>query len=242
MPDRNANPDPSGAGSHYRAISATFVGHLTARRVLGFGRLTAEPTAGDHIADLHITDADDLAEAVRSGIVSFRLPGLAAAELVGFRIRPGADSGIDVVATAALALAEALAHDGRAATAMTDGTDGLFLIGFGVGPTNFDGGAQGYAVALTASAPEIGTTDADDADGRALLIPVRPGDRWGLPAPYSLVPAGPALGVIAPLTLDEVAAVTAGMPLDVQPSDVVSRIAEYGDLAAGLAEATRGAA
>ena len=237
MPTPRASPDPTEVAAYYRSVATTQFHHLTGRRVLGFGRLAAEPTMDDHFADLHIAEPADLAEAIRSGIISFLLPGLAAPDLVGFRIRPGADSGIDVVATAALALALALARDGRAATAMTDGRDGLYLIGFGVGPTDFDGGAAGYARDLTASAPEIGTTDPDDTDGRALLIPIPPGDPLGVRAPYSLVLSEGELGVIAPLTLDEVAAVTAGMPLALRPSDLAGRITEYGDLAAGLGEA-----
>ncbi|SDP43111.1 hypothetical protein SAMN04515671_4200 [Nakamurella panacisegetis] len=238
MPTPNRTPDQAAVATHYRAVGPTLLTHLIGRRVLGFGRLDAEPTPADPFAELHIAEAADLTEAIRSGIISLRLPGLAAPGLVAFRIRPGADSGIDVVATAALALAEALARHGRAATTMTDGRDGLYLIGFGVGPTDFGGGAAGYARALAAGAPEVGTTDHADTAGRALLIPVAPDDPLGLPAPYTLGSAGGDLGVIAPLTSDEVAAVTAGMPLDLRPTDLATRIAEYGDLAAGLAEVT----
>lgn len=222
---------------HYRDVGATILTHLRGHRVLGFGDLAAAPRPTDHVAHLHIADLADLDEAVRSGVVHLWLPDLVGAELVTIRIRPGADAGIDIVATAALALTEQLAHDGRAVCALTDGAGGLYLIGYGVGPANPHGGAVGYAGDLSARAPEIATVDECDADGRALLIPFTSAEAIGVPAPYSLVPADGELGAITPLTLDELAAASAGMPLDFDPSDLAARIIAYGDLAAGLAEA-----
>ncbi len=235
---------------YYRSVESTLLGHLRHRVVIGFG--LDDVTAGRANASahqrvqLHIADIDDLDEAVRSGIVGFLLPGLTGPQMVGLRVRPGAGSGIDTVATTALSLAESMARDGIAATALTDGADGLYLIGFGVGPVGPDVAAEQYATALAGTAPEIATLNPVDFDGRALIIPLP--DRQsaapesGAPAPYSLVFLAGRLGVVAPLTLDEVAAASAGMPLEIDPSDVGDRIADYGDLAAALAEATAGSA
>ena len=238
VPTRTTHSAAARALTHYRDVAPVLLTHLRDRRVIGSGAITDAPDGGAHFADLHIADLADLAEAVRSGILWFTLPGLIGPDLISLRIRPGADSGIDIVATAALALAEQFARDGRAASAFTDGEGGLYLIGFGVGPTDPRGGALGYATDLSSAAPELATMDADDAEGRALVVALPAVAAPGVPAPYSLVPVDGDLGVIAPLTLDEVAAASAGMLLDLHPSDLPERIAAYGDLAAGLAEAT----
>src|SRR5664279_2673546 len=95
--------------AYYRAVEVTLLAHLRGRRVFGFGRDTrigSEFDDGRHAVDLHVADLADLDEAVRSGIACFRLPGLTGPGMVSLLVRPGEGSGIDTVATAALALAE----------------------------------------------------------------------------------------------------------------------------------------
>ncbi len=239
MPTTAGNPFQVAALAYYRAVEATLLTHLRGRRVQGFGHASGQAAQEDaHAVDLHIADLADLDEAIRSGIAFFRLPGLTGPGLVSLRIRPGDGSGIDTVATATLALAQAMSQDGIAAAVMTDGLDGLYLIGFAVGPVAPSAVAVRYAAELTLRAPEIATTDPADFDGRTLICPLPvPGGR-AVPAPYSLVSRAGGPGVAAPLTMDEVAATSAGMPLEIEPDDVVDRLGSYGDLAAGLGEAT----
>ena len=119
--------------------------------------------------------------------------------------------------------------------------------------------ASGYAEDLARRAPEIATVDPRQADGRALIdaSPSWPGNVT--PVPYSLVPAsatpaapvapvapvaptapssgvghGQDCGCVVPLDLDELAATTAGMPMDPGPLDVAGRLAAKGDLAGAL--------
>jgi hypothetical protein len=99
---------------------------------------------------------------------------------------------------------------------------------------------------LARNAPEIATVDPRQADGRALIdaSPSWPGNVT--PVPYSLVtpgvsaPTTPAADrqidgrCVVPLDLDELAATTAGMPMDPGPQDVAGRLAARGDLAIAL--------
>ena len=194
---------PEAVVAYYRGVETTLLAHLRGRQVQGWGRHSEagrfdgaaghQPTAHhrtDHPVALHIADLEDLDEAIRSGITYFRLPGLTARGLVSLRVRPGEGSGIDTVATAALALATSMSKDGFAATAMTDGADGLYLIGFAVGPVQPSAGAARYASELAALAPEIATTDPADSDGRALVQPLPTAGEDTTPAPYS--PGGPS--------------------------------------------------
>ena len=225
-------------------MQGTLLTHVRDRSVFGFGRESFRRPAADigsqHVR-LHIADTADIDEAVRSGIVGFRLPGLTGPGMVAIQVHPGDGSGIDTVATAALALAESMAKDGLAATVLTDGANGLYLIAFGVGPVPPWADAGHYARELAARAPEIATTNSLDVDGRALVESAAEAGP-GLPAPYSLIWPDDRMGVVAPLTLDEVAAASAGMPLEIQAADVVGRIQEYGDLAAAVGEATASSA
>ena len=109
--------------------------------------------------------------------------------------------------------------------------------------------ASAYAEELAHSAPEIATVDPRQADGRALIdaSPSWPGNVT--PVPYSLVTATvvtPPTSVadrqaecrcVVPLDLDELAATTAGMPMDPGPQDVAGRLAARGDLAMALLDA-----
>ncbi len=240
MPTSAHIPSSATVLAYYRGVQGTLLTHVRGRSVFGFGRDSVGTPAADtgpHHVRLHIADAADIDEAVRSGIVGFRLPGLTGPGMVAMQVRPGDGSGIDTVATAALALAESMAQDGLAATVLTDGANGLYLIAVAVGPVPPWADADHYARDLATRAPEIATTDALDVDGRALVESAADAGP-GLPAPYSLIAVGDGMGVVAPLTLDEVAAASAGMPLEIQAADVAGRILEYGDLAAAVGEAT----
>lgn len=243
-------PLPATVVAYYRAVESTLLEHLRNRPVHGFGPphetgptdetgRGGQGTESDPV-DLHIADLADLDEAIRSGITSFRLPGLTRPSFVSLHIRAGTGTGMDTVATAALALATAMTRDGHAATAVTDGAEGLYLIGFPVGPVDLSAVAPSYAAVLAGQAPEIATTDPADSDGRALIEPLPNARSRSIPSPYSLLalPGGPAgsFAVAAPLTMDEVAAASAGMPLEIGPVDIVDRLRLYGDLAAALSQ------
>lgn len=178
-------------------------------------------------------------------------------------VASGAGTGIATAATAALALCQAMNSDGLTAVVTTDGGEGLYVRAIGSGTrrrsrwshgsrtadiarTGVDGPweiASGYAEELARHAPEIATVDPRQADGRALIdaSPSWPGNIT--PVPYSLVAVAPdAAGTdrrvegrcVVPLDLDELAATTAGMPMDPGPQDVVARLAAKGDLAIAL--------
>lgn len=267
--------------AYYRAVGPTLLAHLVGRPVTGLGAgptrrgpsdqpavgSRAEVTAGldgssgpdgpgpgvplPRGVALHIADAADLDEAVRSGVVSFALPDWTGPHRLALHLRAGEDSGIDIVATAALALMEAMQADGVQVTALLDGAGGMYLAGTGAAHQ----AAGRYARELADRSPEMATTSVADTAGRALVQPLSPGGD-SLPAPYSLVmtpeamvgtgrspdataapsmAAGEALAVIAPLSDDEVAAATAGMPLEIDMAELVERIPTRGDLARNLA-------
>lgn len=229
MPTTAAESAQPAVVDYYRAVGATLLGHLTGRPVTGVGDGPAQP--GHDGAILHIEDAADLHEAVRSGVVSFLLPGWTGPDRLALRIRAGDDSGIDNVATTTLALMELMRADRVPATAMLDGAGGMYLVGIGADRS----AGNRYARELADRSPEIATTSGADAAGRALIEPLSPGA--GLPAPYSLMDGPDGLAVIAPLTRDEVAAATAGMPLDIDMADMPERLRSRGDLALQLAQA-----
>jgi DNA primase len=153
------------------------------------------------------------------------------------RIRPGEDCGLDTVATAGQALMELIRAAGGRMTAMLDGAGGLYLAGRGDGRPDGRGAgslrAARFAGELADRSPEIATTSGTDTAGRAYLEPLRAGGD-GMPSPYSLVHGPNGLAVIAPLSWDEVAAVTAGMPLEIGPAEVDERLCGGGDLAREL--------
>ena len=214
--------------AYYRTVAATLLRHLAGRPVVGRGAGPVGPRDG---VALHIDDAADLDEAVRSGVVSFLLADSPDRNRLGLRIRAGEDSGLDTVATAALALMELMEADGVHVTALLDGAGGLYLAGIGA----HQPAALRYANDLADRSPEIATTRDTDTSGRALIEPLSSGAD-GMPAPYSLVEGPGGLAVITPLTRDEVAAATAGMPLDIEMADVPGRLRTHGDLARRLTD------
>ena len=177
-------------------------------------------------------------------------------------VASGEGTGIATAATAALALCESMTADGLTAVVTTDGGEGLYVRAMGprarrkiggrhdrvpvidTARTGTDGPweiASGYAEELARRAPEIATVDPRQADGRALIdaSPSWPGNVT--PVPYTLV-TSPHSGVdqdarcrcVVPLDLDELAATTAGMPMNPGPQDVAGRLAARGDLAMAL--------
>ena len=224
--------DHAAVVSYYRKVGSTLLGHLAGRQVVGVGRGPVQPPA--HRVLLHIDDPADLDEAVRSGVVSFLLPGSTGPGRLALRISAGEDSGIDTVATTALALMELMRADDVPATAMLDGAGGLYLAGFAADQA----AADRYADELAGRSPEIATASRTDTAGRAFIEPLPPGGD-GMPSPYSLVDGPDGLAVVAPLTRDEVAAATAGMPLDIDWVDMAERLRTRGDLALELARAPR---
>ena len=243
---RTTESEHAAVVAYYRAVGPVLLTHLAGRAVTGFGTGTAPdqphepdqprvappgaPAPGPRGVVLHIADLSDLDEAVRSGVVGFRLADWPGPDRLALHIRAGEDSGTDVVATTTLALMELLQSDGVHLTALLDGTDGMYLVGVGAGQQ----AAIRTAGALADRSPEIATINTADTAGRALVQPLSLGT-GGLPAPYSLVPGPDGMAVVAPLTRDEVAAATAGMPLEIDRAELVDRIRTRGDLALLLA-------
>lgn len=143
-------------------------------------------------------------------------------------VQVSAGNGADIAtaATAALALIEAITVAGGTAVPATDGQGGLLVFVNGIDDL------ADMATTLAGRAPEIATVDAAGTDGRAWLA-ISPAGSL-VPAPYSLVDSVDGTGVVLPLTVDELAAVTAGMPLDPRPDEVADRLVVHGDLAASL--------
>ena len=232
--------------SYYAGIGDALIRHATGRPV------TVTAASGSILGVERILTTRDLDDVARRGGVSLSaaLPDAPPMSPIrcALHVVAGEGTGISTAATAALALCESIARDHLTAVVITDGHDGLYVLGIAAGVAAGAGSpgpapdgwlaASGYAEELARRAPEIATVDPRQADGRALVdaSPSWPGNL--IPIPYSLVPADPAsgggYGAVIPLDLDEVAAVTAGMPLDPRPLDVTGRLAARGDLAAGL--------
>jgi hypothetical protein len=245
-----ALPTPAAIAGYYDLVAPVVVRHLLGR--------PAVPTDG-RIAigePVRIADPDHLRSLLRSGFVGLTaaIPGR-----LLLRIVPGEGADAATAATVALDLAEQMADDGRVAVPLTDGSGGLLLVSAdGVG----QGMAHAYAAALARRAPELATLDPNQADGRCLLhtgwelptewtLPTEPGgdmestagEHWrqqsddaalSAPVPYSLVSGSDGVAPVIPLHLDEVAAVAAGMPLEMTANDVAGRLTTRGDLASAL--------
>lgn len=212
---------------YYRRVAPVLLAHLADRPVAG---LPAEAPDPAHARPLGTRPAssDDLAALVAGGVVGFVTTS---DERIVLHLTPGAGADIATAATAALHLAEQCAADGLPAVALTDGAEGLYVLA----PRDAapDRAAALYAAVLTSHAPELATQDPTQADGRCLLQ-VQP---HAVPVPYTLLyspDGGTATGAAIPLHLDEVAAITAGMPAELTAADVPDRLATRGDLAAPL--------
>lgn len=142
------------------------------------------------------------------------------------RVTAGHGADIATAATAALAVIEVLESAGVLVVPAVENAVTLLLY---LQPASHELGSAG---ALSARAPEIATVDPDASDGRALLVELAPGTP--VPVPYSLVDGADGSTAVMPVTVDEVAAMTAGMPVDPSPEAVLQRLRTEGDLAAGL--------
>lgn len=214
--------DSEGVLAHYRGVAAAMVPHLRGRSVSAAG---THPPRG-----VLLPGVEELLEAVAEGARWFTLadgPLSAAARTI--HLVPGEGADIATAATAALALLEQLALQDQRAVVLTDGAGGLHLT---VVSSLTEPDLRQLASDLAARSPELATQDAAQDDGRVLLLAGVP----AVPVPYSLVDSEHETGVVVPLTADEVAATTAGMPLDPEPADASRRLAALGDLAAVLAE------
>lgn len=154
------------------------------------------------------------------------------------RIRPGAGADVATAATAALDLAEQMSADGLVPVAFSDGVGGLAVMAAASG--DIPATALRYAYGLAERAPELATLDTGQADGRCVVLigwggRSHPDHRPGpSPVPYSLVWSSDGPSPVVPLHLDEIAAIAAGMPLELEPEAVPQRVATRGDLASAL--------
>jgi DNA primase len=216
---------------YYRAHAGLVAGQLIGRRVDGY------PESG---AELSVASAADVLACTEAGIGGFLITpevlrsGLVDRMLVTLVTGDGAD--IATAATAALALGERLAEDGYRAVAAVDGQGGMLLLipcrpcDARVARTYLSDVLASYALA----APELATLDSAVSDGRMLLSAAATDPTVFSWAPYSLVP-GAWPGVVMPLHTDDVAAASAGMPLEIEPEDVAERLRLRGDLLADSA-------
>lgn len=247
--------DERDVADYYRSVGATLAEHLQGREIRLGGWATDLPdTAVDYR-----WSADEVDAAVGRGVRWFSWhPGFGDAIEVGagsgdpvergpgsgtidggstnsgpacVSVSVGDGANVATAATAALALIEDLRAGGADGIPATDGHGGLLVYRTGIGATT-PSELHGLVRRLAERAPEIATLDAASADGRAWLAVPEPGSV--VPAPYSLVDSADGTGAVVPLTLDEVAAVTAGMPLDPVPQDAVDRLAVQGDVAGAL--------
>jgi hypothetical protein len=220
--------------AYYREHADLVAGQLAGRDVAGF-------PPGSEIGPVR-SGADVLAAASR-GIGGFLITTRAAAggvDRLMIQLTPGEGTDVAVAASVALALGDAVVAEGLAAdlrvgrvVTLLDGAGGLRLllpcVAQDPGPARdrLDDLIAGYV----ADTPELATTDPDQGDGR-VLVSTDPTDpsvfSW---APYSLVP-GSWPGVVMPLHRDDIAAASAGMPLEIEPEDVADRLLLRGDLLA----------
>lgn len=212
--------DQPAVAGYYADAGSTLAGQLAGRRIHAGGWAAGQralPRAPGTGAEI-IAEAGDGA----------RWFAWEVADSTPSSVQLSAGNGADIAtaATAALALIDAITAAGGTAVPATDGQGGLLIFVTGVDDL------AALTAALAGRAPEIATVDAADTDGRAWLAVSTIGSL--VPAPYSLVDSVDGTGVVLPLTVDELAAVTAGMPLDPRPDEVAGRLAVYGDLAASL--------
>lgn len=213
--------DDSAVAAYYRAVAGAVAPYLAGRTVHAGG------WSADAGRDLDGSAADTatVAAAIGAGVRWFGWPAGGIAP-DGIRIVPGAGSDIANAATAGLALVQEIVGRGGIAVTAADGQQGLLVYLLGIPDP------QEPVALIAARAPELATLDPADADGRAWLS-VFPGGAL-IPLPYSLVDSAEGTGAVLPLTIDELAAITAGMPLDPHPDDATDRLSIFGDPAEAL--------
>lgn len=219
--------DLANIGDYYRQVRSVLAQHLHGRQVM------VRSADGTQTRSNGAWPAG-LAAGADSGAVQFFLlaPGWVAAHAV-----PGDGSDIANTATAVLYMAEAMIQDGLDPVPLTDGSDGLLLFARTDGdPQSY---AARYAASVATSAPELATQDPAQADGRALVDVSLSKPGVLVPAPYTLLTHPGGFEAVIPLHLDEVAAITAGMPSEITGRDVAVRLAGRGDLASALLAGAR---
>jgi hypothetical protein len=190
------------------------------------------------VSPVRIDGSDEVLRQVEAGAEGFLVgPAWGGGEGMVDRwivtLQPGDGTDIATAASAALAIGDELAGHGLAVVTLLDGRGGLVLYGM-LEPT--DAGElrkrlSGFLAHYAEQAPELATMDPAQADGRVLLSAAGTDPDVLDWAPYSLVP-GAYPGVVVPVHRDDVAAASAGMPLEVEPADVTNRIRLRGDLLA----------
>jgi len=212
--------DQLAVAEYYRQSADALSRHLDGRKVHAGGWIT-----GQRALSVAPRSAADVLREVQGGARWFcwETDGGSPSSV---QLTVGAGTDIATAATAALAIIDAVVAAGGSPVPATDGEGGLLIFVTGLADL------RPLADALADRAPEIATTDAAAADGRAWLASSEYGSL--VPAPYSLVDSADGTGVVLPLTVDELAAVTAGMPLDPDTGDVADRLAVHGDLAGSL--------
>jgi DNA primase len=218
---------PRGAVDYYRTVWGQILRHAAS-----YPLVATDGRDGTDQRSIELTGPDSL---IVDGADECLGVFATAPDRLVLRIRPGEGADIATAATAALDLAEQMAADGLVPVPLTDGLGGLLVMAASTG--DLAAGARRYAHGLADRAPELATLDLRQADGRCVVFTgwaESTSGRQPAPLPYSLVggPDGPA--PVIPLHLDEVAAVAAGMPLEIAAADVPGRVATRGDLASPL--------
>ncbi len=218
--------------AYYEQHAALMAQQLAGRRVRPY-----PPT--ESVEPVLIENPAELLSWTNNGVGGFLispapLPGSRLDRLV-VSLTTGEGADIATAATVCLGLSEVLAVDGHIVMPAIDGQGGMLLI---IPTAPIDGSAaRAYLRAVLEKfgdrAPEIATTDPNRTDGRMLMSADASDAEVFSWAPYSLVP-GASPGVVMPLHLDDVAAASAGMPLEIEPDDVADRLALRGDLTGAL--------
>lgn len=179
----------------------------------------------------------ELLAVTESGVGGFRITpsrhGSGDVDRMLIDLTPGDGADVATAATVALELGDRLQLAGRRAVAMVDGQGGMQLL-IPCAPMLGHVARAELAVTLAvyaAECPELATLDPALAAGRVLLATTGTDTATTSWAPYSLVPGGWP-GVVTPIDRDDVAAASAGMPLEIEPEDVADRLRLRGDLLA----------
>lgn len=211
---------------YYRKHASLVADQLAGREV------TTYPPGGP---SLSISSPAEVLAAADRGVGGFLISPNQAGQLLLDRavidLRPGEGTDVATAATVALSLGDRFAELDWRPIVMLNGQGGLIML-LPQPPTAADLTLERLAPVLAGfaeAAPELATLAAARADGRVLLSSSATAVGRASWAPYSLVP-GHWPGVVMPLHRDDIAAASAGMPLEIEPEDVLERISLRGDL------------